>query len=497
MRDISLYISFITGWVCLFNLSWASPVDLSLTKFPPCPSPPTWDVKDAAGFPAKCARISHPSQRVRLLKIQNRRRQKVQFLERTAPSQNGKKSPIPVGSNGEKRQIIDEPTHERDPFFPDPIATSFPKFTDPPQFTRTIWEDPFDEPSTSSPTTFVSTTITSATQTRTTFTPRTSIALSTPAPTQMPENSEIPEQSKSDAGPIIAGCSIGGIALISILYLSFNAWRRSRNKNRGAGTSTLPPPYASQPMGERGGAQTGFVAREAPQEIYPPAQAHTASWTHGPGAENPPDVLGQLQRQPRRTSRRYYAAFFPTDTNSNGSSQPALQSNSSNIQNRGTGAYTETSNPAEPFTDLPIVTEESPHGNLPLTAPVPPLESAAGAARQPTSYRSRRDSRNIVRRSLFGSISSTNSSNGPDQGTTDYDWQNVSYPTPTDFGRHYDVSPIEPTHSDRLPFGNQRSPSPTLDTPQPWASNIRPNSPVSLGSVENVDGQHSIATRPP
>ncbi|KLJ12832.1 hypothetical protein EMPG_12166 [Blastomyces silverae] len=496
MRHPSLYMLFISGWACLFTLSWASPVDLSFPEFPPCPSPPTWDVKDAAGFPAKCVRVSRPPQRVGLLKSPNRMRQKRQFLGRTAPSQKGEMNRIPVGSNGEKRQIIDEPTHEHDPFFPDPIATSFPKFTDPPRFTITTSEDPFDESSTSSRTTFGFTTITSAAQTTTTSTPRTSIALPTPAPTQIPENSGISEQSKSDAGPIIAGCSIGGIALVAILYLAFNAWRRSRNKKRRARPSTPPPPYASQPMGEREALQTGFIAREVTQETYPPAQ-HTASWTHGPGAENPPEVLGPLQRQQRRVSRRYYATLFSTNADSNDSSRPTLQSNSSSTQNRGTGAYAQTSNPAEPFTNLPIVTEESPLGNLLSTAPVPPLESAAGAARQPTSYRFRRDSRDIVRRSLFGSISSINSSNGPDQGTTDHDWQNVAYPTPTDFGRHHDVSPIEPTNTDRLPFGNQRSPAPTLDTPQRWPSNIRPNSPMSLDSVENVDGQYSIATRPP
>ncbi|OJD23989.1 hypothetical protein ACJ73_04650 [Blastomyces percursus] len=492
MRDPSLCILVVSGWACLFTLSWASPVDLSPTKFPLCPSPPTWDVKDAAGFPVTCPRSSRPSQRVRLFKSPNRRRQKGRFLERMAASQNEKKNRAPVGSNGEKRQIIDEPTHERDPFFLDLIATSFPEFTDPPQFTSKIWEDPFDEPSTSPLTTF----ITGVAQTRTTFTPRTSITLPTPTPTQIPENSEISEQSKSDAGPIIAGCSIGGIALIAILYLAFNAWRRSRNKKRGAGTSTPPPPYASQPMGEREGPQTGFVAREATPEIYPPAWAHTASWTPGLDAENPPDLLGPLQRQHRRVSRRYYSALCSTATDSNSSDLSTLHSNSSSAQNRGVGTYTQTSNPAEPFANLPIVTEESPYGNLALTAPAQPLESIAEAERQPTSYRSRRDSRDIIRRSVFGSISSNNSSNGPDQGTTDYDWQNVSYPTPTAFGRHHGVSPIEPTHIDHLPFGNQRSPPPTLDTPQRWPSNVRPNSPVLLGSVENVEGQHGIVTRP-
>ncbi|PGG97911.1 hypothetical protein GX51_07085 [Blastomyces parvus] len=494
MRHPSLYILFISGWACLFTLPWASPVDLSLPKFLPCPTPPKWDVKDAATIPAKRSRFSRPSQQVELLESPNRKRPKRQLLGRMVPSQNLERNRIPVGRNGEKRQIFEEPTREHDPFFPDPTPTRFPELTDPSEVGPTIWEDPWDEPSTSSTTTSVSTTITSAPQTTTTFTSRTSFGLPTPTPTQIPENSENSESSKSDPGPIIAGCSIGGIALIAILYIAFLAWRRSRNKNKGARPSTPPPPYGSQPMGETQGPQTGFVAREPTQEIYPPAQARTASWTHDPGAENPPDVLGQLQRhQQRRVSRRYYSALFPSDTDSNDSSRPDLQLNPSNTPNRGTGAYTPMSNPAEPLTNLPIVTEESPHGNLPSTVPLPPLESAAGTTRQPTNYRSRRDSRDIVRRSVFGSISSNDSG----QGTTDYDWQHASYHNRTDFGRQHDVSPIEPTDADRPSFGEQRSPAPTLDTPQRWPSNIRHNSPVSLGSVEIVGGQHSIATRPP
>ncbi|PGH30473.1 hypothetical protein GX50_06764 [[Emmonsia] crescens] len=497
MRHPTFYILVISSWVCLFVLSWASPVDISHPKFPPCGSP----VKDAAGFSGKCIPVSRPAQQVGMLKFPNTKRQRRQLLSRKAPSQQSKTNRIPLGSNGRKRQFIEEvPTRERDPFtffpdIPDPIPTFFPGSPDPPHFTTTFTEDPFERPTTRPTTTSTDITTTDAPQT--TSTPRNSIPVSTSLPAQPPANLN---KSNSDAGPIIVGCSIGGIALIAILYLAFMAWRRSRNKKRKDDLNVAPPPYTNQPMGERGGPQTGFGVSEATREIPPPAQSRTASWAHASNPASPPDsMLGQTTRQEHRVSRRFYAAFTPIDTDLNGSndrSTPPL--NSLNTQNLNTGAYTQTSNPSEPFTNLAIVTEDSPQEHFPLAAPVTRYESAAArAARQPTSYRSRRDSRDIVRRSLLGSTSSNNGNSSHEHGSTDYDWQNVSYLPPTDFGPRHDVSPIEPTDTHRLPYGRQKNPPLAIDTLQRRVSNIRPNSIVSVNSFENIDGPPSMDTKMP
>ncbi|KKZ57988.1 hypothetical protein EMCG_05540 [[Emmonsia] crescens] len=498
MRHPTFYILVISSWLCLFALSWASPVDISHSKFPPCRSP----VKDVAGFSGKCVPVSRPTQQVGMLKFPNTEGQRRQLFGRKAPSQQSKMNRITPGINGRKHQFIEEevPTRERDPFtffpdIPDPTPTFFPGNPDSPHFTTTFTEDPFEGPTTRPPTTSIGIPTTDAPQT--TSTPRNFIPISTSLPTQPPTNSN---NSNSDAGPIIVGCSIGGIALVAILYLAFMAWRRSRNKKRKDELNVAPPPYANQPMGERGGPQTGFCVREATREIPPPTQSRTASWAHASNPASPPDsMLGQTKRQEHRVSRRFYAAFSPIYTDLNGSNDRSTrQLNLLNSQNPDTEAYTQTSNLSEPFTNLAIVTEESPQEHFPPAAPVARYESAAARAeRQPTSYRSRRDSRDIVRRSLLGSTSSNNDNSSHEHGSTDYDWQHVSYQPPTNFGSHHDVSPIEPTDTHRLPYGRQKSPPLTIDPLQRRVSNIRPNSTVSVNNFESIDGPPSMDTKMP
>ncbi|OJD15986.1 hypothetical protein AJ78_03818 [Emergomyces pasteurianus Ep9510] len=501
MQHPTLYILVISSWVCQFALSWATPVDLSSPKFRSCPSPFIWDGKPVTGISGK--KCISPTRQIGMLKNRNSESRRWQVLGQKGPLQNKGKNRTPLGSNGRKRRIIEEqPTFERDPFTfsPDPIPTIFPGVPDPPQFTTTS-EDPFDQPL---PPGFTTTSTkvasndapqpTARTTPQTTFTAHASVVPSTPLPTQTLTNSDKP---KSDSGPIIAGCSIGGIALIAILYLAFLAWRRSRNKKRRDELSVAPPPYTGPQMGETGGPQTGFVVREAIREFSPPAQSPASSQGHGSNSANLRDnASGQPHRQEHRISRRFYAALSPVDTDSNYSNGRTIRPlNSSITQHQGAGTYSQTSNYPEPFTNLPIVTEESHQGHLPLVPPVSPHESsAARAAAQPTSYRSRRESRDIARRSLFGSISSNSSNNSHEHGSTDYDWQHVSYPNPTDFGRHHDVSPIEPTDIDRLPFGRQRSPALTIDTPQRRTSNVRPNSTVTVNSFENMNDAPSIDT---
>ncbi|OAX85242.1 hypothetical protein ACJ72_00364 [Emergomyces africanus] len=511
MRHPTPYFLVISSWACLFALSWASPVDLSSVKFRPCPSPLIWDVEDVAGSSGKC--VSRPTQQIGMFKMPNIESQRWQLIDRKPPSQNNQKGRTSIGSNRRNRRIIEEdPTRERDPFTfpPEPIPTFFPGDPGPPHFITATTEDLFEEPFPGFPTT--STIIvssdapqtpaqtTSSTTPQATFTQRTPIVLSTSSPTPTLANSI---NSKTDSGPIIAGCSIGGIALIAILYLAFLAWRRSRNKKRRDELSVAPPPYTRPPMGGPAGPQTRFTLREATREISSSSQLPASSRGHGSNLAYLPDnASGQLQGQERRISGRFYAAVSPVDTDSNYSNGLATSpSNPSNTQNRGVGTYSQTSNYPEPFTNLPIVTEESHQGHLPPVAPVSPHESAtvARAATQPTSYRSRRDSRDIVRRSVFGSISSNSSNNSHEHGSTDYDWQHVSYPNPNppDFARHLDVSPIEPTDIDRLPFGRERSPPLPIDTPQRQASNIRPNSTVTVNSLENMNDPPSIVTGTP
>ncbi|KAG5294849.1 nitrositive-stress induced transcript [Histoplasma ohiense] len=500
MRYLAAYIMFISTWACLFAASLASPVGLLLRKTSSCPSSHRWYVKDGTGFPGKCVPVSDLDQQAGTSKIPNIERQRERLLGRKRPSQNkSKRNRILLGSDREKRQIIEEELPwERDPlsFFTEFLPTSLTGFPGPPQFTTTLTEDPFEEPFPSSAITSVTITITDAPAITSTL--RTSLALPTPLSTKAPEDSE---RSKPDAGPIIAGCSIGGIALIAILYLAFVAWRRSRNNKREAELNAPPPPYVRHPLSEGGGPQTGFVAREVTQEIYPPIQARDGWWTRNSSLESPPDdVLGQSQPQQRRISSRYYAAIVPTDIDSNDSNNCSTpQLNSPNTKNRSVAPYTQTSNPSEPFTNLEIVTEESSHSNLLPTAPGAPHESAeARAAGQRTSYRSRRDSRDVVRRSLFGSLSSVNGDTGPEQGTTGDHWQQVSYQTPTNSDGHLDLSPIEPTDIDRFPLSRRRrSPPLSIGTPQRWPSNIRPNSPVSEKSFEDSPGPPMLGTSAP
>ncbi|PGH15600.1 hypothetical protein AJ79_02382 [Helicocarpus griseus UAMH5409] len=471
MQLSHFYVSVFSSWASLSALAWASP---TVTP-PPCPSPLTWQGEIVAGvYSGECLAVSGPTQPAGAMKDTKRERRQV--LARKVARRSGKRKRISYGSDGKKRQIFEEPLPEFEPLtiFPDdPDPTPFWEWED--EYTTTedffaTTEDYFgttttseystEEPTSAATLTSAGTTNTGATQVTTP--PSTSLV----APTSLATEPATPAKSSdSKTGGIIAGSSIGGIAALAIAYLVFVAWRRSRKKKFEDNPNDAPPPYNDPPMRGNGNVQNGFSMHRVAQDDQ--GHSRNRSW---PLALNPPDPPDdqqeQTRRQENRGSRRFYAVAPPNDVPDGSSSSSTLSSNPSTPQFQATFAYSQPSNLSEPFSSLPIVTEESSsqeHSPVDCHAPPHiPEPAAAASSRQPTTYGSRGNSIDNIRRSLSSTISRNNSrSNRQYLGSPDYDWQYVSYPNSHDIGRPQDVSPIEPNGTDSLPFSGPRNPQMT------------------------------------
>ncbi|KAK2795352.1 hypothetical protein FQN50_009743 [Emmonsiellopsis sp. PD_5] len=292
---------------------------------------------------------------------------------------------------------------------------------------------------------------------------------------------------------IVAGSVIGGIALIAILYLAFMFWRRSRQRKlREILKGASSPPTTAPPTYDTGGPPMGFIG-PGELERSQPSQPRNFSWGTVPNPASEQQDRSRLQEN--RHSQRYYAAVPPPDNASDDSMEDSLDPR--NSPGRALTTHNQQPGGQETFANLPVLAESS-QENLPRTSspplvlpptispPIsPPLAST-------TNYRQRRDSRENSRensRSLTSSISTSHGYGSPNLGGTDYDWQHVSYPSTGGFGqRDDDVSPIEPTGADTLPFSRQNYNSTPISVDTRVRSpHIRPNSIVSSDGFDNVD----------
>ncbi|ODH50881.1 hypothetical protein GX48_03023 [Paracoccidioides brasiliensis] len=475
MRLPTTYILLISCWTFLSDFSSASHADLPLPPTPPCQNPLVWEVEVVAGVSlGKCVLVSPTPQSVKILKVLRTERQRRQLSNSNGPSKNDKRYRLPLGRNWRKRQFLEE-----EPITQPAIFTFIPDNVGP----TLIWEDEptttsedlTEAPATTTTTTATSTALRTTATTKTSFISRTSTLSSTPLATQTTVGSK---KAGKDSGAVIAGCSIGGIALIAVAYLAFMAWRRSRRKKMSDELNMPPPPYDTPSMREGGNPQTESIVHQLTPEQPPAAQSPGSSWVRASTPSNAADSASEhTRRQKHRLSRRFYAALATGDPYPGHSSSSSIQrSNPPDPQNRL------PSNLSEPFTNLPRAAEESPSQDhfppAPPTSQQEPMETLA-TARPLTTYRSRRESRDNVRRSLLGPISRNNSSTDREQRNTNHNWQYVSYPNNANFDSHYDVSDIEDDETDSLPFGRQSSVPPTIHGPQNALSSIRPSSAVS------------------
>ncbi|EEH40851.2 hypothetical protein PAAG_02827 [Paracoccidioides lutzii Pb01] len=480
MRLPTTYILLISCWTFLSDFSCASHADFPLPPTPPCQNPLVWEVEVVAGVSlGKCILVSPTPQPVKILKILHTERQRRQLSNSNGPSKNDKRYRLPLGRNWRKRQFLEEESITKPAIFtfiPDNVGPSL------------IWEDEpttTNEDRTEAPATTTTATLTAlrtTAATKTSFTSRTSTLSSTPLATQTTVGSK---KAGKDSGAIIAGCSIGGIALIAVAYLAFMAWRRSRSKKMSDELNMPPPPYDTPSMRGGGNPQTESIVHQLTPEQPPPAQSPGFSWVRASTPSNAADSASeQTRRQKHRLSRRFYAALATGDPYPGHSPSSSIQrSNPSDPQNRL------PSNLSEPFTNLPRVTEESPsQERFPPAPPASQQEPIAtvATARPLATYRSRRESRDNVRRSLLGPISRNNNSSDREERNANYNWQYVSYPNNANFDSHYDVSDIEDDETDSLPFGRQSSMPLTIHGPQNAHSSIRPSSAVSEDISEST-----------
>ncbi|KAK2752811.1 hypothetical protein FQN55_005943 [Onygenales sp. PD_40] len=288
---------------------------------------------------------------------------------------------------------------------------------------------------------------------------------------------------------IVAGSVIGGIALIAILYLAFMFWRRSRmRKLRENLKGASSPPTTAPPTYDTGGPPMGFIG---PHELERSQHGQPRNFSWGNISNPASEQQDRSRPQENRHSQRYYAAVLPPDNASDDSMEDSLDSR--NSPGRALTTHNQQPSGQETFVNLPVLAESS-QENLPRTSSPPlVLPPAISPPISPplastTNYRQRRNSRENSR-SLTSSISTNHGYVSPNLGGTDYDWQHVSYPSTGGFGqRDDDVSPIEPTGADSLPFSRQNYNSTPLSVETRVRSpHIRPNSIVSSDGFDNVD----------